>query len=100
MKEWAYTHPPITQQLDMGWRTMELDFHLRAKAPMFYHIQMWDQLLVIQFNSAFLRFKKLNFCERMVFMTANSLTHSGSINILKLFFSKKKYKGILPSYRV
>ena len=28
----------------LGWRTLELDFHFRDKAILFYHHQMWDQL--------------------------------------------------------
>ncbi|CAG5111493.1 Oidioi.mRNA.OKI2018_I69.chr2.g5796.t2.cds [Oikopleura dioica] len=42
--DWSYEHPPLTQQFSMGWRTLELDFHMRKKASLIYHIQMWDQL--------------------------------------------------------
>jgi hypothetical protein len=44
IREWAYDHPPLTDQLNMGWRNIELDFHLRKKSSMIYHVQMWDQL--------------------------------------------------------
>jgi len=42
--DWSYEHPPLTQQFSMGWRTLELDFHMRKKSALIYHIQMWDQL--------------------------------------------------------
>ena len=29
VKEWAYEHPSLIEQLNMGWRTFELDFHMR-----------------------------------------------------------------------
>jgi hypothetical protein len=42
--DWSYSHPPLTQQFSMGWRTLELDFHMRKRASLVYHLQMWDQL--------------------------------------------------------
>merc|ERR1712131_87379 len=44
VKEWAYEHPSLIEQLNSGWRTFELDFHMRPKSVSFYHVQMWDQL--------------------------------------------------------
>ena len=43
-REWQYQHPTLIQQLNQGWRTLELDFHFRDKSILFYHHQMWDQL--------------------------------------------------------
>ena len=38
-----YTHPTLEQQLSGGFRTFELDFHLKPDGIMNYHEQMWDQ---------------------------------------------------------
>ena len=29
VKEWAYKHPSLIEQLNMGWRNFERDFHMR-----------------------------------------------------------------------
>jgi len=44
IKDWRYEHPDFIKQLDSGWRNFELDFHMRPKATVIYHLQMWDQL--------------------------------------------------------
>ena len=38
-----YTHPTLEKQLENGFRTFELDFHLKADGIMNYHEQLWDQ---------------------------------------------------------
>jgi len=42
-KELAYEHPSLEEQLEKGYRTFELDLHLRDDGVMNYHLQMWDQ---------------------------------------------------------
>ena len=42
-KQWDYSPPPLTDQLNMGVRNFELDAHMRKYSAMFYHLQMWDQ---------------------------------------------------------
>ena len=38
-----YEHSKIEEQLDRGYRTFELDIHIKADGVMNYHVQMWDQ---------------------------------------------------------
>lgn len=38
-----YEFPSLTQQLDLGFRTFELDIHIREDGIMNYHVQMFDQ---------------------------------------------------------
>lgn len=42
-KALRYTHPTLEKQLENGFRTFELDFHLKADGIMNYHEQLWDQ---------------------------------------------------------
>ena len=57
VKEWAYEHPSLIEQLNMGWRTFELDFHMRFlqndSYSMIYIIWLISYAILYQLLSIF-----------------------------------------------